>query len=157
MASCASPYRLYGSELSYFTSKVRAYLRWAVLSFEEIFSDAEVYRQIIVPGVEVAVIPVVRTPEGTLLQHSTEIIETLDARHARHDGVPSVHPAGPVQRLVSLMLETYGDERLVIPAMHYRWHHNRDWAVAQFVRDQCAALDTGSPRQRSGTGRYGSA
>lgn len=83
-------------------------------------SDAEVYRQVIVPGVGAAVIPVVRTPEGTLLQDSTEIIETLDDRQAGHGGVPSVYPAGPVQKLVSLMLETYGDEWLVIPTMHYR-------------------------------------
>lgn len=120
MTSCASSYLLYGSELSYFTGKVRAYLRWAGLPFEEVLSDAEVYRQVIVPGVGAAVIPVVRTPEGTLLQDSTEIIETLDARQAGHGGVPSVYPAGPVQKLVSLMLETYGDEWLVIPTMHYR-------------------------------------
>lgn len=68
MTSCASSYLLYGSELSYFTGKVRAYLRWAGLPFEEVLSDAEVYRQVIMPGVGAAVIPVVRTPEGTLLQ-----------------------------------------------------------------------------------------
>lgn len=125
-------YRLYGSELSYFTGKVRAYLRWAGLPFDEVLSDAEVYRQVIVPGVGAAVIPVLSTPAGELLQDSTDIIDTLDARHAGRDGVPSVYPAGPLQKLASLMLETYGDEWLVIPAMHYRWHHNREWAIAQF-------------------------
>lgn len=123
---------LYGAEISYFTGKVRAYLRWAGIPFEEVLADAGVYRDIIVPGVGAAVIPVLRTPEGALLQDSTEIIDTLDARHGGRDGVPSVYPTGAVQRLVALLLETYGDEWLVIPAMHYRWHHNRDWAIAEF-------------------------
>lgn len=125
-------YTLFGAELSYFTGKVRAYLRWSGLPFEEVLADAEVYRQVIVPGVGAAVIPVLRTPEGSLLQDSTDIIDTLDARHAGQGGVRSVYPAGAVQKLVALMLETYGDEWLVIPAMHYRWHHNRAWAEAQF-------------------------
>ena len=42
---------LYGAEVSYFTGKVRAYLRWADIPFEEVLSTADVYRQIIVPSV----------------------------------------------------------------------------------------------------------
>lgn len=126
---------LYGAEISYYTGKVRAYLRWAGLPFTEWPAKAEVFREVIVPGVGVPVIPVLRTPDGELLQDSTEIIETLDARRLARGGAalaPPVLPATPLRRLVALMLETYGDEWLVIPAMHYRWHHNRDWAVQSF-------------------------
>lgn len=123
---------LYGAEISYFTGKVRAYLRWAGIPFEEVLADAAVYRDIIVPGVGAAVIPVLRTPEGALLQDSTEIIDALDARQQQGGAALSVYPRTPLQQLVALLLETYGDEWLVIPAMHYRWHHNRDWAIAQF-------------------------
>lgn len=123
---------LYGAEISYFTGKVRAYLRWAGIPFDELLADAEVYRTIIVPGVGVPVIPVLRTPEGELLQDSTEIIDALDARRQRPGVAPSVYPPTPAQKLVALLLETYGDEWLVIPAMHYRWHHNRAWAEQQF-------------------------
>ena len=42
---------LYGAEVSYFTGKVRAYLRWAAIPFEEVLSTADVYRQVIVPAV----------------------------------------------------------------------------------------------------------
>lgn len=132
MDTPAAPYTLFGAEISYYTGKVRAYLRWSGLPFNEVLADAEVYRHIIVPGVGAAVIPVLRTPEGELLQDSTHIIDTLDARHAGRDRVNPVYPAGPVQKLVAPMLETYGDEWLVIPAMHYRWQHNRAWAEAQF-------------------------
>lgn len=122
------PYRLYGSEVSYFTGKVRAYLRWKGLPFEEVPSDAAAFRDVIVPRVGFPVIPVLLTPEDDCLQDSTDIIEALEARHP----APSITPDGPRLRLVSLLLELYGDEWLVIPAMHYRWHHNREWAIAEF-------------------------
>lgn len=126
---------LYGAEISLFTGKVRAYLRWAGLPFDEVQATADIYRQVILPGVGVAVIPVLRTPAGLLLQDSTDIIETLDAQRLADGGAavaPPVLPTTPLRRLAALMLETYGDEWLVIPAMHYRWHHNRAWAEAAF-------------------------
>ena len=122
------PYVLYGAEISYFTGKVRAYLRWKDLAFDEVPANAAVYRDVIVPRVGFAVIPVLTTPEGETLQDSTEIIEALERRH----GGASVTPASGVQRLASALLELYGDEWLVIPAMHYRWHHNREWALRAF-------------------------
>jgi glutathione S-transferase len=120
-------YVLYGAEISYFTGKVRAYLRWKGLPFREMAANADVYREIIVPRVGFPVIPVLTTPDETL-QDSTEIIEALERRH----GEPSVTPASGVQRLASSLLELYGDEWLVIPAMHYRWHRNREWAMRAF-------------------------
>lgn len=123
-----TPYTLYGAEISYYTGKVRAFLQWKGLPFVEILATGDVYRQFIVPRVGFAVIPVLTTPEGATLQDSTDIIEALDRRY----GEPSVFPAGGVQRLASVLLELYGDEWLLIPAMHYRWHHNREWALRAF-------------------------
>lgn len=121
-------YKLYGSEISYFTGKVRSYLRWKKLGFEEIPSDAQAFKDVILPRVGFPVIPVVITPDDDCLQDSTDIIDELERRHPG----PSVYPATPRQRLVALLLELYGDEWLVIPAMHYRWHHNREWAMRAF-------------------------
>lgn len=139
-------YTLYGAEISYFTGKVRAYLRWKNIAFEEVAADARIFREIILPRVGFPVIPVVIAPDGACLQDSTEIIDALEQRH----GAPSVYPAGPRQRLAALLLETYGDEWLVIPAMHYRWHHNREWAMRAF-----GALNApdASPEQQLDVGR----
>lgn len=123
-----TPYQLYGAEISYYTGKVRAYLRWKNIPFEEIAPDAEVYQKLILPRVGFPVIPVVIAPDDSCLQDSTDIIDELERRH----GGPSIYPDTPCQRLASLLLETYGDEWLVIPAMHYRWHHNREWAIEAF-------------------------
>jgi glutathione S-transferase len=121
-------YRLYGGQLSYYTGKVRAYLRWKQLPFSEIAASAQVYREVIVPRVGFPVIPVIVTPEDETLQDTTDIIDALERRHPE----PSVYPNTPLQRLVALLLEVYGDEWLVIPAMHYRWHYNREWAIRSF-------------------------
>jgi hypothetical protein len=45
-----------------------------------------------------------------------------------------VYPTTPLQRLVALLLEVYGDEWLVIAAMHYRWSfpENREFAHHEF-------------------------
>ena len=123
-----SDHILYGAEISYFTGKVRAYLRWKGLPYREVLANAEVYKTVIVPRVGFPVIPVLETPDGRTLQDSSDIIDTLEREH----GEPSVFPATGVQRLVSALFELYGDEWLVIPAMHYRWHHNRDWAMRAF-------------------------
>lgn len=119
---------LYGSEVSYFTGKVRAYLRWKGLPFVEVAADAQVYRDVIVARVGFPVVPVVVTADGETLQDSTDIIDALEHRHPE----PAVYPGTPLQRLVALLMEVYGDEWLVIPAMHYRWHYNREWAMRQF-------------------------
>ena len=123
-------YELYGAEVSYFTGKVRAYLRYKKIPFVETIASREVYKTVIMPRVGWPVIPVVVTPEGATLQDSTDIIDALEVRFPD----PSVYPATPCRRLAALLIEVYGDEWLKIPAMHYRWTKNRDFAVAEFGR-----------------------
>ncbi|MFS0753578.1 glutathione S-transferase [Noviherbaspirillum sp. 1P10PC] len=135
-------YTLYGAQISYFTGKVRAYLRWKDIPFEEIAADAAAFREVIVPRVGFPVIPVLITPDDDCLQDSTDIIDALEA----HSPGPSVYPDTPLQRLAALLLETYGDEWLVIPAMHYRWHHNREWAMQSF--GELSAPDAPPQRQK---------
>ena len=111
-------YTLYGADFSMYSGKVRAYLRYKLLDFDDVLSTADVYRKIIVPNTGVKYIPVVKTPSGEYLQDTTNIIDHLEELPSSR----SVYPTTPKQRLVSLLLELYGDEWLVMPAMHYRWN-----------------------------------
>lgn len=121
-------YTLFGAQVSYFTGKARAFLQYSGLPFEEKLATREVYQQIIVPKIGWPVIPVIVTPEGDALQDTSDIIDALDGKSVG----PSVYPEGPQQKLASLMMEVIGDEWLVIPAMHYRWTYNREFAYAEF-------------------------
>ena len=125
-----SGWTLIGAEASYYTGKARAYLRWKGVPFEEMLATRDVYREIIIPRTGVRYIPVLLTPDGAAVQDTTEIIDWVEAKVPG----PSVYPEGPLQRMVALLLEIYGDEWLVLPAMHYRWSfaENREFVLREF-------------------------
>ena len=119
---------LYGGRLSYFTGKARSYLNYRQVAFEEKLATPEIYKTIIMPAVGYPMIPVVVFPDGQVIQDTTELID-----HFEQDaGALSVIPTTARQHFVSAMMELYGDEWLVIPAMHYRWAHNRGYAFGEF-------------------------
>lgn len=127
----SDPYRLYGAEFSLYSGKARSYLRKKGILFEEITSTVSVYKNFIIPRTGVRYIPVVQTPEDEVYQDTTTIIDQLESRFPEH----SVYPRTPKQRMVSLLMEVYGDEWLVIPAMHYRWNYpasNSDFIYREF-------------------------
>ena len=66
-----------------------------------------------------------------LFQDTSDIIDYVEAA----EGGPSVYPTGARQKLVALMMELYGDEWLVLPAMHYRWNYNEDWVYGEFGKN----------------------
>lgn len=124
-------YILYGSEHSLFTGKARAYLRYKGLNWEERPATREVYVNLILPRVGAPIIPVLETAAGEIVQDTTDIIDFLEARHPQ----VSVYPTTTLQRLVALLLELYGDEWLIIPAMHYRWSildQQHDFVMSEF-------------------------
>ncbi|GAB4187449.1 MAG: hypothetical protein Tsb002_12790 [Wenzhouxiangellaceae bacterium] len=129
----AAPYKLYAAEFSLYSGKARSYLRKKGLAFKEITPSVWVYQRFIVPRTGVRYIPVVQTPDDQVLQDTTVIIDELEQRHPES----SVYPATPRQYLISLLLEVYGDEWLLIPAMHYRWYYreqNYRFVIGEFGR-----------------------
>ena len=118
----SKPYKLYGAEFSLYSGKARSYLRKKGIKFEEVVSSLKVYKNFIVPRTGVKYIPVVQTPDDEVLQDTTTIIDHIEKSHPK----PSIYPDTPVQRLIALLLELYGDEWLLIPAMHYRWHYREE-------------------------------
>ncbi|WOI35825.1 glutathione S-transferase [Alteromonas sp. CI.11.F.A3] len=121
-------YILYGSEVSLYTGKIRAYLKYKQLPFTEVLSTISVYKKIIRPKTGVAFIPVVKTPSGEYLQDTARIIDYFEAQAQANTQADtntnnlSVVPNTPAQHLVSELFALWGDEWLVIPAMHYRWN-----------------------------------
>ncbi|XP_002739004.1 uncharacterized protein LOC100375835 [Saccoglossus kowalevskii] len=111
-----------GAELSPYTAKVRAYLRYKKIPFEPVQCTLEVMQKVVKPGIGWSVVPVVVTPDNKFIQDSTDIINNLEKQHP----TPSIYPKTPRQRLVSLLLELYADEWLFITAMHYRWNFNEN-------------------------------
>jgi glutathione S-transferase len=139
--------QLLGAEVSLYTGKVRSYLRYKQIPFDEITATREVYRELIVPRTGVRCIPVLISDDDVAIQDSTAIIDFLEQRVPE----PAVYPAGRVQRLVALLLEVYADEWLVLPAMHFRWNvpENRAFAIEEFGR---LSVPSASPEEQRAIG-----
>ena len=108
----------WGGALSLFSGKVRSYLIKKGIAYREFYASHPDFQQRVRPLVRLGVTPILETPEGDVLQDSTAIIEFLEGR----GGPRPMIPATPVQRIVAWLLDAYGTEHLMLPAMHYRWY-----------------------------------
>ena len=96
-------YRLFGSELSPYSVKVRSYFRYKGLSHDWIPRSPEVQAEF-QKYAKLPLVPLVVTPEGEGVQDSTPIIERFEAT------APSLAPDDPALAFVSALIEEYGDE-----------------------------------------------
>jgi glutathione S-transferase len=123
-----SDYTLYAAPVSLFSGKARAYLDWKGVHYKEVLSSPDVMKSTLLPVIGWPVIPVLGTPDGTLIQDTADIIAYIEATQKG----PSVWPEGPVQRFISELLHTFADQWLTLPAMHYRWNYNEEWTYSEF-------------------------
>jgi len=108
-------YRIFGSEMSPYSVKVRSYFRFKQIPHEWIArnpSNEEEYKKY----ARIPIVPAVATPEGEGIQDSTPIIEAVDPKFP----TPSIHPDG-VLNFLSTLLEEFGDEWGNKLMFHYRW------------------------------------
>ncbi len=122
------PYQFIAAPLSLYSGKARGYLRWKNIPYREVLSNRNVYESVILPRLGYGMVPVLITPDDQTVQDTTDIIDYLE----KHEDGPSVYPQGPVQKLAALIMELFGDEWLLIAAMHYRWAYNEDFAYQEF-------------------------
>ena len=134
------PYVLYAMPASLYSGKARSYLRTHRIDYVERAPGDPRYTGEIEPG-----------------HRSVDHPGTPDPRrhhrpgHRRHHRPPrrhqpperSAYPATPVHRTVAHLLELFGGEGLLRPAMHYRWDFD-DTNVAFLAKDFSAALAVGA-------------
>jgi len=125
-------YRIYGSELSPYSVKVRSFFRYKKLDHEWIPRSPSVQAEF-QKYAKLPLVPLVVTPEGEGIQDSTPILERFEASHPE----PSVTPADPALAFVSALLEEYGDEWGNKWMFHYRWRYQPDvWSTAERIAQQ---------------------
>jgi len=122
----------YGWLVSPYTAKTRAYLQFKGAEFEDIAPTAWQLYGPIRGAVGRMVMPTIRLDDGTWLQDSTVIIDTLEQRL---DGA-SVVPSEPSVALAHRLLELHADEWLPMVMMHSRWNipANVEFAKSEFAR-----------------------
>ena len=139
-------YRIFGTELSPYSVKVRSYFRYKQLPHEWI----------------------VRTPDRRggvrALRQAAADSAGGDAGRARHAGLdadhraasrrsipePSIHPPDPALAFVSALIEEYADEWGNKPMFHYRWFYEPDQESAgeRLARSMMPGLDEAELAER---------
>ena len=110
-------YTLYGSYASYYTAKVRSYLRKKGIPFEERLPSDPLFRNKVRPASGSHRIPQLLTPDGQTIQDSVEIVDYLESRFPKYPAFPE----SPRQRVFVHLVELLGSEGLVRLAWLHRW------------------------------------
>ena len=113
------PITLYGVKISMFTGKTRSHLIKQGIAFEEVAPVNAHFQKVIIPQIGRRIIPVIEMEDGSLVQDTTDIIDYLEGAGLAKE---SVYPDAPLEKILALILELFGDEGLIRPAMHYRWN-----------------------------------
>lgn len=124
-------YRIFGSEMSPYSVKVRSYFRYKNIPHLWIPRRADTeedYKRF----AKLPIVPTVATPADEGLQDSTPIIEHVEAEVPE----PSIHPDDPILRFLSDLLEEFGDEWGNKLMFHHRWwaEVDRDAAAHTLAR-----------------------
>jgi glutathione S-transferase len=112
---------VYGLDLSYFTGKLQAYLRYCDLPFDYIDLDIGTMGKV-AKATGMAQMPAVQLADGRWLTDTTATIGWMETQRDQAEVIPH----DPVQRFFSLLVEDYADEWLWRPALHYRWSYRTD-------------------------------
>jgi glutathione S-transferase len=124
----ATKYRIFGSELSPYSVKIRSYLRYKNIPYEWVVKGSwnmEEFSKL----AKLPLIPLVVTPSDAVLQDSTPIIEHIESQYPS----PSIHPKDESLKFISALIEEYGDEWGNKLMFHFRWWHSDD-------RNACARV-----------------
>lgn len=112
-----SEYVLYGSYASYYTAKVRSYLRKKGVPFVERLPSDPMFRNKVRPASGSHRIPQLLSPQGEVTQDSVEIVDFLEARFPELPAFPDT----PCQRVFVHLMELLASEGLVRLAWLHRW------------------------------------
>ena len=118
-------YVLHGINPSPYSVKMRAILRYRRIPF--VWSGTGNPRDVAVAANLPPVIPVLRFPDGRMMNDSTPLAYALEREHRER----SIIPDDPAQAWLSDLLEDFGDEWVTKMMFHYRWYYAADRAFAQ--------------------------
>ena len=136
----ADPFRIFGSEISPYSVKVRSYFRYKGIPHEWIERSNAVmdeYKKY----AKLPLIPAVATPEDVGLQDSTLIIERLESSFPE----PPIDPKNLALAFLSALIEEFADEWGNKWMFHYRWARplDQDSAADRIARSLMPDLDAG--------------
>ena len=125
-------YRIFGSEMSPYSVKVRSYFRYKGIAHDWVRRGPENQAEF-AKYAKLPLVPLVVTPDDKGLQDSTPILEAMEEKFPQ----PSIHPSEPSLAFLSALLEEWGDEWGNKWMFHLRWARpaDQDSAAERLARD----------------------
>jgi hypothetical protein len=111
-------------------------MRYKRIPHQSILATREVFAEHILPRVGWPVIPVLLGPNATTLQDTSDMVDALELAYPQ---VPTL-PADAAGRFLVYLMELLFDEWVKVPALHYRWNHDNDFAISEFGRNNDPTL-----------------
>jgi glutathione S-transferase len=124
----------WGAYCSLYSGKTRSYLLKKGIAHIEVNPSHSHYLEAVLPRLGFFSVPVLETPDGEIIQDSTDIILYLEERHPEQ----SIFPEDKTLRALAWLIHNYGSEGLLASAMHYRWNYkeaNYDFVIDEFTRN----------------------
>jgi glutathione S-transferase len=115
-------FEAYVLDVSYFSGKLEAYLRYKQIPFRRIEVGWRRLTGIALRHTGMLRVPLVRTPTGEWLADTTPMIDWFEERFPEG----RVLPDDPEQAFFVRLVEDYADEWMWRPALHYRWSYPDD-------------------------------
>tara|TARA_R110002072_G_scaffold563_8_gene4465 strand:- start:1314 stop:2477 length:1164 start_codon:yes stop_codon:yes gene_type:complete len=136
-----APYRVYKSDISYFSGKLEAYLRYKAIPHSTIDANMKNMRAV-AENTGYKKMPAVHTADDKWLFDTTPMLQWFEQRYWQ----APILPKDPALRFVALLLEDYGDEWLWRPAMWWRWQPRASrWALGWRIASEMAHPGLGRP------------
>ncbi len=137
-------YELHGFNPSPYSVKMRALMRYRRLPF--VWHATGNPRDVAMAANLPPVIPVLRFPDGRVMNDSTPLAHALEREHP---GRRSVIPDDLGLAYLSDLLEDFGDEWITKMMFHYRWYYaaDRDFAQVWVVSSRDPVMEEGVRRQ----------
>ncbi|MFZ5756594.1 MAG: glutathione S-transferase family protein [Pseudomonadota bacterium] len=134
-----SEYRLFGVEMSPYSVKVRAFLRYKAIPHRWVVRSMDTMAEF-GKYAKLPLVPCLACPDGSGLQDSTPIMETLEEKHPE----TPVRIADPALDFLSALIEEYADEWGNKAMFHYRWYYEEN-AKSAALRIAQELVPPGSP------------
>ncbi len=121
-------YILYGGPLSWASAKVRSYMHKQGIPFAELPPGNPRYGKNIIPVVKRNIMPVLETPDGTIIQDTADIIDFFEHGAGAGDKkLPiSITPENGLIKSLTHFFDMCFYDPLLRPVLHYRWSYPED-------------------------------
>lgn len=119
MSDPHAPYTVYTADMSYFSGKFEAYLRYKGIDYRPVEIDFRSLNFEVWQHTGFKKVPAVRAADEQWLFDTTPMIGWFEARYPE----APVLPEDPALAFLALLIEDYGDEWLWRPSMWWRWEY----------------------------------